>query len=135
MTRELGKKTAKCVLVEGVLSIFLAALLLTFVISDISESEFGVSQYVMVYLISVLMSTTLTTLLLFIITCIESLIIMIVDRKFNMRNLLFANYNFFGKNILLSSMLLLAVVHFDSELVKRVFVLVTYVTAIWLIAS
>ena len=46
-------KSAKRVLLEGVLAIFLAALLLTVLVSEISEYEFDVFQYAMVYVISV----------------------------------------------------------------------------------
>lgn len=135
MKRELKAKTAKRVFLEGVLAIFLAALLLTFVISSISEYDFDISQYAIVYLISVLTSMTMVTMLLFIITCIESLVIMMIDKKFNMRNLLFVNYNFFGKNILLSSLLVLVIINFDNATVKMTAIIVTYVIAVLLMAG
>lgn len=117
-------------LLEGILAIFLAAFLLTLVISGISEYEFTVSQYAIVYSISVLTSMMMVTMLLFIITCIEALIIMLIDKKFNMRNLLFVNYNFFGKNILLSALLVLIILNVDHSMIKTVSILIAYLIAV-----
>lgn len=128
-------KSAKRVLLEGVLAIFLAALLLTLLVSEISEYEFDVFQYAMVYVISVVASMMMVTLLLFIITCVESLIIMIIDKKFNMRNLLFVNYNFFGKNILLSALLAMVVMNFENMVVQTVATVFLYIIAVLLIAG
>lgn len=128
-------KSAKRVLLEGVLAIFLAALLLTVLVSEISEYEFDVFQYAMVYVISVVASMMMVTLLLFIITCVESLIIMIIDKKFNMRNLLFVNYNFFGKNILLSALLAMVVMNFENMVVQTVATALLYIIAVLLIAG
>lgn len=128
-------KSAKRVLLEGVLAIFLAALLLTLLVSEISEYKFDVFQYAMVYVISVVASMMMVTLLLFIITCVESLIIMIIDKKFNMRNLLFVNYNFFGKNILLSALLAMVVMNFENMVVQTVATVLLYIIAVLLIAG
>ena len=65
----------------------------------------------------------------------ESLIIMIIDKKFNMRNLLFVNYNFFGKNILLSALLAMVVMNFENMVVQTVATALLYIIAVLLIAG
>ncbi len=128
-------RTAKRVLSEGVLSILAAALFLTLVIANVSEYDLSFRHYVVAYCLSALASVVLATILLLIVTCIESFLIMTIDKRFVMQNLLISNLSYFGKNILLSACFILMHFYVESKVVVTLAMVVAFGIAAFLMVD
>lgn len=120
-------KSVKWSVFIGIVSILTATLIVTKIVSDVAEYKFSTYQYIIMYLISVMSSIFIVTVLMVIITSIEALLIMIIDKKFNLRNLLLINYSFFGKCILTSAVLIYILDKCSNKIVGIVSVLATYI--------
>lgn len=128
-------RTTRRVLSEGVLSILTAALFLTLVIANVSEYDLTLRHYVLAYCLSALASVVLATILLLIVTCIESFLIMTIDKRFILQNLLISNLSYFGKNILLSAGFILMHFYVESKVVVTVAMVVAFAIAAILIVD
>lgn len=121
------KKSVKRSIIIGIVSILISTMFMTKLVSNVAEFEFTMYQYVITYLIAVISSLFIVTTLMMIITSIEAFFIMIIDKRFSLRNLLLINYSFFGKCILTSSILIYVLDRFSNKIVGIVSILITYV--------
>ena len=93
-------------LLSGIVSLLFSMLFVTGIVLSVLEGGFNSRQYIFTYIFSSVVGIMVATMVLFIVTCISSLIIMIVNTRFNMRNLFCVIYSYYGKSLLLNSILL-----------------------------
>ncbi len=115
----------KLSILQGVVSILLSTLIVTRIISDVAEYEFEIYQYVIIYTVSVLATLFIVTIIMMFVTSLEAFLIMLIDKKFSLRNLLLVNYSFFGKCILASSVLIYILYEDFNSTICQIAVLVT----------
>lgn len=91
----MGKsREIKLSILQGVVSILLSTLIVTRIISDVAEYEFEIYQYVIIYTVSVLATLFIVTIIMMFVTSLEAFLIILIDKKFSLRNLLLVNYSF-----------------------------------------
>lgn len=93
-------------LLTGIVSLLISMLFVTGMVLSLLDGSYNSRQYIFTYIFSSVIGIMVATMLLFIVTCISSLVIMIVNKTFSMRNLFCVVYSYYGKSILLNSILL-----------------------------
>lgn len=93
-------------LLTGMVSLLFSMLFVTGMVLSLLDGRYNSRQYIFTYIFSSVIGIMFATMLLFIVTCISSLVIMIVNTTFSMRNLFCVVYCYYGKSILLNSILL-----------------------------
>lgn len=93
-------------LLIGVVSLLFSMIFITGMVLSLLDGSYNSRQYIVTYIFSSVIGIMVATMLLFMVTCISSLVIMIVNTRFSMRNLFCVVYSYYGKSILLNSILL-----------------------------
>lgn len=101
-----AENTSIIKLFKGMLALLVSMIFLTGMVLALSDKKFNTGEYIFTYIFSSVVGIIVITILLFTITCISSLIIIPVNRKFSMRNLFCVIYNFYGKTIMLNMILI-----------------------------
>ncbi len=115
--RDVGqqKEIREIKIYHGIIPIFISAIFLTRVIFQLADVSFGMREYILSYIFSVVSALLLFTMLLFIITSLSALIIMLINKVFNMQQLFMVNYNYYAKCILLNSIFLYLFLNFEES--------------------
>lgn len=100
---------------HGIIPIFISAVFLTRVIFQLADVSFGMREYILSYIFSVVSALFLSAMLLFVITSLSALIIMLINKVFNMQQLFMVNYNYYGKCILLNSIFVYLFLNFEES--------------------
>ena len=100
------ENTSVVKLVKGISALLISMFFLTGMVLALTEMQFSTGEYIFAYIFSSIVGIMIVTMLLFTVTCLSSLIIIPVDRKFSMRNLFCVIYNYYGKTIMLNMILI-----------------------------
>lgn len=99
-----GENLALTIII-GISSVGIAMVFITGMVFDMMDMA-GIRHNLLSYLFSGLSGIMFATMMLFLVTCINALVIMLVNTEFSMRNLFCVVYNYYGKNILLNTILI-----------------------------
>lgn len=119
----------RAIILKGIFLVLLSVLLLTFTIFDITETSFTTKGYIFVYFFTSIITIMAVSMLLFVITCISSLIIMAVNKKFSMRNLYCVLYEYYSKVIMLNAITAFIVFFWELK-VNKIIILIYAVCSI-----
>lgn len=122
---DIGKQEEKKRLKEikiwhGIIPVFISAIFLTRVIFELADVSFGIREYVLAYALAVISALFISAMLLFVITSLSALIIMLVNKIFNMQQLFRVNYNYYGKCILLNSVFMYLFLKFEDPMFMHI---------------